>query len=88
MKISVISALPLPIDVSSLRSYPGYAGYYRRFMKDFSKTASPLNELLCKKIKFEMNEAQIKAFQTLKDKLVSAPILQSPDWELPFVLTF
>ncbi|CAN6542445.1 unnamed protein product [Malus baccata var. baccata] len=62
------------------------AGFYRRFIKDFSKIAQPLCRLLQKDVSFEFNEACEKAFKHLKDLLTTAPIITPPDWSIPFEL--
>ncbi|XP_048618045.1 uncharacterized protein LOC125589738 [Brassica napus] len=59
-------------------------GFYRRFIKDFSMIARPLTRLLCKEAKFVFDADCLAAFQILKKSLVSAPIVQPPDWDLPF----
>ncbi|XP_052479639.1 uncharacterized protein LOC105800995 [Gossypium raimondii] len=59
-------------------------GFYRRFIKNFSKVAEPLCQLLQKDKKFEFDPKCKEAFDTLKQKLVSAPIVQPPDWKYPF----
>ncbi|CAN6718963.1 unnamed protein product [Malus baccata var. baccata] len=61
-------------------------GFYRRFIKDFSKIAQPLCRLLQKEVSFEFNEACEQAFNHLKDLLTSAPIITPPDWSIPFEL--
>ncbi|CAN6677835.1 unnamed protein product [Malus baccata var. baccata] len=61
-------------------------GFYRRFIKDFSKIAQPLCRLLQKDVSFEFNEACEKAFKHLKDLLTTAPIITPPDWSIPFEL--
>ncbi|CAA7018904.1 unnamed protein product [Microthlaspi erraticum] len=58
-------------------------GFYRRFIKDFSKITRPLT-LLCKEVKFDFDSTCLEAFHTIKGALVSAPIVQPPDWSLPF----
>jgi hypothetical protein len=68
----------------SLRSFLGHAGFYRRFIKDFSKITKPLTHLLQKDVAFYFDEKCLAAFQTLKSALVSAPIIQPPDWSQPF----
>ena len=85
-KISVIEQLPPPINVKGVRSFLGHAGFYRRFIKDFSKVAKPLCALLEKDVEFKFNDACLKAFEELKRKLVSAPIMMAPDWALPFIV--
>ncbi|CAN6588911.1 unnamed protein product [Malus baccata var. baccata] len=62
------------------------AGFYRRFIKDFSKIAQPICRLLRKEVSFEFNEACEQAFNHLKDLLTSAPIITPPDWSTPFEL--
>ncbi|KAG7559398.1 Retrotransposon gag domain [Arabidopsis thaliana x Arabidopsis arenosa] len=60
------------------------AGFYRRFIKDFSKIARPLTRLLCKEAEFEFDEDCLKAFHTIKEALVTAPVVQAPNWDYPF----
>ena len=67
-----------------VRSFLGLAGYYRIFIKDFSKLASPLFGLLGKYVEFIWLENYQEALDTLKRKLVTTPILRGPNWALPF----
>ena len=83
-KIEVISNLPPPKCVKDIRSFLEHAGFYRRFIKDFSKIAKPLCKLLAKEAIFEFDDACLEAFDTLKKALISAPVLQPPNWEQPF----
>ena len=83
-QIEVIEQLPPPVNVKGIHSFLGHAGFYRRFIKDFSQTARPLTSLLAKDAPFEFTDECLKAFNTLKKALVSAPIIQPPDWSLPF----
>ncbi|KAL4384669.1 hypothetical protein GQ457_15G020070 [Hibiscus cannabinus] len=85
-KIEVIGKLPPPTTVKGIRSFLGHAGFYRRFIEDFSKITKPLCSLLEKGRQFEFNEECTKAFNLLKHKLVTAPIVEPPDWKLPFEL--
>ncbi|KAK8652304.1 hypothetical protein V6N13_061325 [Hibiscus sabdariffa] len=85
-KIEVISKLPPPTTVKGIRSFLGHAGFYRRFIENFSKITKPLCSLLEQGRKFEFDEACTKAFELLKNKLVTAPIVEPPDWTLPFEL--
>ena len=64
----------------------GHAGFYRRFIKDFSKIAKPLLSLLVQGAPFEFDDQCMRAFSILQEKLVSAPIVVAPDWDLPFEL--
>ncbi|GJU80177.1 reverse transcriptase domain-containing protein [Tanacetum coccineum] len=84
--IDVISKLPHPTIVKGIRSFLGHAGFYRRFIKDFSKISRPMTHLLEKNTPFIFSEECIQAFQTLKKKLTEAPILIAPDWDQPFEL--
>ncbi|GJT04712.1 reverse transcriptase domain-containing protein [Tanacetum coccineum] len=85
-KIDVIAKLPHPTTVKGVRSFLGHAGFYRRFIKDFSKISRPMTHLLEKNTLFIFSDDCIQAFQTLKKKLTEAPILIAPDWDLPFEL--
>ncbi|CAN6542267.1 unnamed protein product [Malus baccata var. baccata] len=69
-----------------VRSFLGHAGFYRRFMKDFSMISIPLCRLLQKDVTFDMNEECVVAFNKLKDLLSMAPVIMPPDWSLPFEL--
>ncbi|GKD72155.1 reverse transcriptase domain-containing protein [Tanacetum coccineum] len=85
-KVDVIPKLPHPTTVKGIRSFLGHAGFYRRFIQDFSKIARPMTRLLEKDTPFFFSKKCIEAFQTLKKKLTEAPILVAPDWDLPFEL--
>ncbi|GJZ68228.1 reverse transcriptase domain-containing protein, partial [Tanacetum coccineum] len=85
-KVDVIAKLPHPTTVKGVRSFLGHAGFYRRFIKDFSKISRPMTHLLEKNTPFIFSDDCIQAFQTLKKKLTEAPILIAPDWDLPFEL--
>ena len=85
-KIEAIEKLPPPSSVKGIRSFLGHAGFYRRFIKDFSQITKPLSNLLVKGIPFEFDSQCLQAFTVLKDKLISAPIVVAPDWSFPFEL--
>ncbi|KAK8935602.1 hypothetical protein KSP39_PZI013848 [Platanthera zijinensis] len=85
-KLDVIEKLPPPKNVKMLRSFLGHAGFYRRFIKDFAKIAKPLSGLLEKDAKFSFNNDCLRAFDELKYRLTTAPIVVTPDWEEPFIL--
>nr|GEY81774.1 reverse transcriptase domain-containing protein [Tanacetum cinerariifolium] len=85
-KVDVIAKLPHPITVKGVWSFLGHAGFYRRFIQNFSKISRPMTHLLEKNTPFIFSEDYIKAFQTLKKKLTKAPILIAPNWDLPFEL--
>ncbi|KAM2824742.1 hypothetical protein COP1_034615 [Malus domestica] len=78
-KIDLVRYLPSSTSVREVRSFLGHAGFYRRFIKDFSKIAQPLCRLLQKEVSFEFNEACEQAFNHLKDLLTSALIITPPD---------
>jgi hypothetical protein len=73
-----------PKSVHQIRSFLGLAGYYRRFIPNFSRIAKPMTELLKKGVKFVSSEACEKAFHTLRQHLTSAPVLVQPDNSKPF----
>ena len=83
-KVELISNLPTPKCVRDIRSFLGHAGFYRRFIKDFSAIARPLCTLLAKDVPFTWSQACDTAFTKLKNMLVSPPIMRSPNWDLPF----
>ena len=73
-----------PTSVHQIRSFLGLAGYYRRFIPDFSRIAKPMTELLKKGVKFVWDGKCEEAFQTLKARLTTAPELATPDNTKPF----
>ena len=83
-KIELISKLPPPKTVKDIRSFLGHAGFYRRFIQKFSTISRPLCNLLEKEATFDWTQQCEDAFRTLVAKLTSAPIVQPPDWNLPF----
>jgi hypothetical protein len=78
-KVEAVMEWKSPKSVSEIRSFLGLAGYYRRFIENFSKIAKPMTQLLKKEKKYEWTEACEEGFQELKRRLVSAPILVLPD---------
>ena len=83
-KIEAIERMPYPRDIKGIRSFLGPAGFYRRFIKEFYKTMRPLINLLQKDAPFVFDEDCKEAFEVLKKALMAAPIVQPPDWNLPF----
>ncbi|GJR20074.1 reverse transcriptase domain-containing protein [Tanacetum coccineum] len=75
-----------PTNIKGIRSFLGHASFYQRFIKDFSKITRPLTKLLEKDTPFEFNEECHNAFKLLKEKLTCAPVIVSPNWNLPFEL--
>ncbi|XP_041913004.1 uncharacterized mitochondrial protein AtMg00860-like [Alosa sapidissima] len=97
-KVSAVAKWPRPTTVSELRSFLGFAGYYRRFVEGFSKLAAPLNRLVAElagtktrkgqgpRLDGVWTDASETSFQALKQRLVSAPTLAFADFNLPFIL--
>ncbi|XP_017416426.2 uncharacterized protein LOC108327205, partial [Vigna angularis] len=85
-KIKAIQEWPTPKNVGEVRSFHGLASFYRRFVKDFSTIAAPLNELVKKDMPFLWGDKQELSFETLKHKLTHAPILILPDFSKAFEL--
>ncbi|KAK1681467.1 hypothetical protein QYE76_042315 [Lolium multiflorum] len=83
-KVEAIHNWPTPTNVGQVRSFHGLAGFYRRFVKDFSTIACPLNELTKKNVPFVWGKAQQKAFDELKKRLTEAPLLALPDFAKTF----
>ena len=83
-KIVVIKTLMSPTTVKGIRTFLGHAGFYRIFIKDFSKISRPLCRLLEKDANFEFNESCKAAFEDIKSRLVSAPIMLTPNWNNEF----
>ena len=73
-----------PKDTKGIRSFLGRAGFYRRFIKDFSKISRPLTNLLQNDVPFVFDDDCVEAFEILKKALISKRIVQPPDWNLPF----
>ena len=95
-KVEAVTKWPTPQTVYDVRSFLGFVGYYRRFIKNFSKIAKPVREVITgsenqskrtdKKTFIEWTEAAKSAFEHLKELCVSTPILAYPDYQLPFIL--
>ena len=75
-KVEVVMSWERPKSVFEIRSFLGLAAYYRRFIEDFSRLAAPMTRLTRKWVKFEWDDLCEKAFQELKRRLTSAPILR------------
>ncbi|GKB99810.1 reverse transcriptase domain-containing protein [Tanacetum coccineum] len=85
-KINVIAKLLYLSNVKGVRSFLGHAGFYHRFIKDFSMISKPMTQLLMKDAKFDFSEDCKKAFNKLKEKLTTVPIIISRGWNEPFEL--
>ena len=85
-KISKIQDYPAPSNEKSLKRFLGLCGYYRPFISNYALICQPLTKLFRKGTAYEWDDAQIHAFEELKSRLMSAPILTYPDFSKPFVI--
>ncbi|PNF37360.1 hypothetical protein B7P43_G17830 [Cryptotermes secundus] len=85
-KIKAVTDFPIP-QSQDIKSFLGLAGYYRKFIVDFSAIARPLTDLLKKENDWTWTEKEQTSFELLKSKLTKAPLLQYPDFSKPFILT-
>ncbi|KAK3894241.1 hypothetical protein Pcinc_002003 [Petrolisthes cinctipes] len=85
-KVSAVKDWPAPTCVKDLRNFLDLCTYYRHFVKDFASIAAPLHKLLGKRQKFEWTAVTQKAFDELKQAMVSSPVLPYPDQRQPFIL--
>ena len=85
-KVDKVKNFAKPTNLTELRGFIGLASYYHRFIQDFATIVEPMNHLLRKDIPYIWNEDCQKAFETLKEKLTTAPILIYPDFTKPFLL--
>jgi hypothetical protein len=83
-KISIIVDLPPPTSVKWLRTTPRHIGYYKKFIKGYTQITTPMEKLLKKDCQFHWIEECQQSFDTLKQKMVTAPILVFPDWSKEF----
>ena len=86
-KIESVRDWPVPKNRTEVLSFKGLAGYYRRFVKNFSDIASPLSALASDKVPFVWGELEQKAFEHLKLALTTAPVLISPDPKEPYIIS-
>ena len=86
MKIKAIVDWKRPETVTEVRSFLGLAGYYRKFVKDFSKIARPFTQLTKKNERFEWNDQREQSFQELKKRLTSTPVMTLPNDQDVFVI--
>ena len=83
-KINLISKLLSHTNVKTVRQFLGHAGFYRRFIMNFSKITKPLYKLLEKDSKFIWDVDCQKSFEELKAYLTTAPVVRALNWQLPF----
>ncbi|KAL0820853.1 hypothetical protein ABMA28_005522 [Loxostege sticticalis] len=86
-KVLAVLNYPIPKTIKEIKAFLGLIGYYRRFIKDFSKITKPLTNCLKKNKSIKIDEEYIKSFETCKELLVNAPLLQFPNFSIPFILT-
>jgi hypothetical protein len=82
--IAVIVNLPSLKTIRQLRAKLGHTGYYRKFIKGYAKITAPMEKMLRKDTKFQWNDECQHSLDTLKEKMVTTPILVFPDWEKTF----
>lgn len=85
-KVEKVSTWPTPTSTKEVQQFLGLANYYRRFIRDFAKIASPLHKLTERSSQFHWSSACQEAFEELRTKLTSAPVLAFPDFSRPFTL--
>lgn len=85
-KVEVIEKLPPPVNIKGLRSFLGYARFYRRFIKDFSKITKPPCQLLHHDVSYVFSQECTNAFKMLKKALISTPIMKTHEWTKHFEL--
>ncbi|XP_073057250.1 uncharacterized protein [Primulina eburnea] len=85
-KVAVVENLPPPKNIKGIRSVLGHAGFYCRFIKDFSKITKPLCNLVEKESSFIFDDNCLQAFEKIKKALVTTPIIIVPDWKELFEL--
>ena len=85
-KISTIKNYPRPQDKKEILSFLGLVGYYRKFIKDFSKIAGPLHDLARRNATFIWTTSHETAFCTLRNALINPPVLAYPDYDKPYIL--
>ena len=86
-KVKTIVEWPTPKSVKDVRSFLGLAGFYRRFIKDFSLKARPMTDLTKEGMPWKWDEEEENSFCELKRSLVVAPVLKMPDFDRLFVVT-
>ena len=85
-KVEAVISWERPKSIFEIRSFFGLAGYYRRFIEDFSRLAAPMTKLSRKEVKYEWNDPCERVFQVLKRRLTSAPILIVPEREQRYTI--
>ena len=86
-KLEVVKNWPVPKTVKQVKSFLGFIGYYRKYIYQFAKKATVLHNLLRKEVNWEWTDQCQKAFELLRDSMLSAPILAFADMNKEFILT-
>lgn len=86
-KLEAVRHFPRPKTPKNIKQFLGLAGYYRKFIPNFSNLTKPLTKLLKNDSRFDWTDIQEKSFEILKHKLCEEPVLQYPDFTNPFILT-
>ena len=86
-KISAVTKWPVPSNLEEVKSFLGFASFYRSYVPGFADIAEPLHRLTRKKVEFQWDTACEEAFHSLKECLVRRPVMAHPDFDLPFILT-
>ncbi|TPX37422.1 hypothetical protein SmJEL517_g00640 [Synchytrium microbalum] len=85
-KVKAVAEWPTPVNLKQVQSFIGFANFYRRFIKDFAKVAKPLTDLSQKETPFIWTDKEDLAFKSLRDLIMSEPVLVHPDYERPFIV--
>ena len=85
-KVRAVENFPIPTSVKEVKRFLGMASYYRRFVPNFAKSATPLHSLTRQDVPFLWTRKCEESFQKLKDCLISPPVLAYPKFDLPFTL--
>jgi len=85
-KLTGVADYPIPLNPTDIRAFLGLCGYYRYFIPQFSEIARPLLNLTKKSESWHWDEPQFKAFETLKSRLCTAPVLKQPNFKKKFFL--
>ena len=87
MKVEAVKKFPMPTNIKSIREFLGLSGSYRRLIKNYAKVTKHLNILLEKVVKSHWGKEQQKAFEEIKELLCTAPVLEYPRFDEPFMIT-
>ena len=86
-KVEAVKKFPTLKNVKNIREFLGLSGYYRRFIKNYAEVTKPLNILLEKDVKLHCGKEQQEAFEEIKNLTCTAPVLEYPRFDEPFIIT-